>query len=120
MKNRKLESREAMVHIMEGDRVITIAGIRASHRNVKGDYNVRLGVAITSPDDEFEYETGFNKALGRANARGGMKCSVTDKVIMNEALLFIGQKISKRIKEDVRPFLAIPSYEIPSIFRRKV
>lgn len=119
MKNCKLESREAMVHIMEDDRVITIAGIRASHRNVRGDYNVRIGVAITSPEDHFEYETGFNKALGRADKRGGMKCSVDDKAIMNEALLFIGQKVSKRIQENKRPFLEVPSYEIPPRFNKR-
>ena len=106
MKNCKLESREAMVHIMEDDRVITIAGIRASHRNVRGDYNVRIGVAITSPEDHFEYETGF-------------KCSVDDKAIMNEALLFIGQKVSKRIQENKRPFLEVPSYEIPPRFNKR-
>lgn len=115
---RKLNRREHMVHIMEDDRVITIAGIRANNRNVDGNFNVRVGVSIASPMDEFEHSVGFDKALGRAEAKN-MRVKIDSPDIMKQVLLNIGQRVVSRIDNDVRPFKVVPSYEIPALYFKK-
>ena len=115
---RKLSSRESMVHIMEDDRVITIAGIRAKNRNIDGNFNVRVGVSIASPLDEFEHSVGFDKALGRAEGKQ-MKIKVSSLEIMQDALLNIGKRVVDRICLGERPYKVVPSYDIPALYFKK-
>ena len=115
---RKLSNREYMVHIMEEDRVITIAGIRANNRNVDGNFNVRVGVSIASPLDDFEHTVGFDKALGRAEAKN-MKVKIDSPDIMKEVLLNIGQRVVDRIDLGERPYRVIPIYNIPALYFKK-
>jgi hypothetical protein len=97
---------------MDGDRVITIAGIRSAARNVRGAYKLRVGVAIFNPEDQFEYHLCFDKALGRATAQD-MRIDIASPEDAKKTLLYIGNKVVRRMKYGKRPFTKIESYNIP-------
>lgn len=115
MKTRQLSKREHLIHLVQNGtgRIITVAGVIAKNKNSRGMFNLRMGVAIKSPEDEFASHVGHDKAIGRA-VRKDMKIMVANEAMVENVLLGIGKRIEERVLTGQRPYVQIENYNLPA------